>query len=229
MRGPSLQKTTLLSFCLHLTAFLIVILLVRQSNKPFIPSPYIVNLVSSEILTKADNNKTEAFETSEDSVKMTVSKKDITKLSKNKEENVREREMIEEKVSVIAAKKKIEKLVKLRSIIDLKARGNKNTGKTQTASTSHSLSEGKGTMFDAYYSKIHDEIWQQWVYPDTGKKDLEAIISIRILKDGTTIVQRIEKSSGNSLFDRSAIKAITKANPLPQPPYEMEIGVRFHP
>jgi colicin import membrane protein len=227
MRGPSLQKTTLLSFCLHLTAFLIIILIVKQSNKPVIPSPYIVNLVSSEILTKADNNKTEAIKTSEDSVKMTASKKDIKTLSKNKEENVRE--MVEEKVSVIAAKKKIEKLVKLRSIIDLKARGNKNTGKTQTASTSHSLSEGKGTIFDDYYSKITRQIWQQWVYPDTGQKNLEAIISIRIFKDGTTIVQRIEKSSGNSLFDRSAIKALTKANPLPQPPYEMEIGVRFYP
>jgi colicin import membrane protein len=227
MRGPSLQKTTLLSFCLHLTAFLIVILIVRQSNKPVIPSPYIVNLVSSKIFTKADNNKPETLETSEDSVKMTVSKKDITTLSKNKEKNVRE--MVEEKVAVIAAKKKIEKLVKLRSIIDLKARVNKNTDKTQTASTTHNLSEGKGTIFDDYYSKITRQIWQQWVYPDTGKKNLEAIISIRILKDGTTIVQRIEKSSGNSLFDRSAIKAITKANPLPQPPYEMEIGVRFYP
>ena len=68
-----------------------------------------------------------------------------------------------------------------------------------------------------------------WVFPDTGKKDLEAIISIRILKDGTIISQRIEKSSGNPLFDRSAIKALAKASPLSPPPYEMDIGVRFYP
>ena len=53
--------------------------------------------------------------------------------------------------------------------------------------------------------------------------------AIKILKDGTTIVQNIEKSSGNSLFDRSALKALAKASPLPPPPYEMEIGVRFYP
>ncbi|MCX5719973.1 MAG: energy transducer TonB, partial [Nitrospirae bacterium] len=73
------------------------------------------------------------------------------------------------------------------------------------------------------------EIWQQWVFPDTGHKDLETIISIKIRKDGTITAQKIEKSSGNLIFDRSAIKAITKANPLSPPPYEMEIGVRFYP
>ena len=76
---------------------------------------------------------------------------------------------------------------------------------------------------------ITKEIWQQWVYPDTGKKDIEAIISVKILRDGTAIVQKVEKSSGNALFDRSAISALAKASPLPPPPQEMEIGVRFYP
>jgi TonB family protein len=62
-----------------------------------------------------------------------------------------------------------------------------------------------------------------------GRKEIEAIVSVKILKDGTARVQRIEKSSGNALFDRSALKALAKASPLPPPPYEMEIGVRFYP
>jgi TonB family protein len=92
-----------------------------------------------------------------------------------------------------------------------------------------SINTGKGSISDDYYTKIRNQIWQQWVYPDTGKKDLEAIISIRIMKDGTISMQKIEKSSGNPLFDKSAIKALTKANPLSPPPYEMEVGVRFYP
>jgi len=40
---------------------------------------------------------------------------------------------------------------------------------------------------------------------------------------------RIEKPSGNVLFDRSALRAIAKASPVTPPPYEMEIGVRFYP
>ena len=133
--------------------------------------------------------------------------------------------MIEKKISAIAAKKKIEKIVKLRSIISLKASGDKRSSNEKTASASPE----KVHPSEDYYSKITKEIWQQWVFPNTGKKDLEAIISIKILKDGTAIVQKIEKSSGNTLFDRSALKALAKASPLPPPPYEMEIGVRFYP
>jgi colicin import membrane protein len=133
-------------------------------------------------------------------------------------------ELIEEKISVIAAKKRVERIVRLRSVISLKGDvNNKNISETPSINT------GKGSISDDYYTKIRNQIWQQWVYPDTGKKDLEAIISIRIMKDGTISMQKIEKSSGNPLFDKSAIKALTKANPLSPPPYEMEVGVRFYP
>jgi len=39
----------------------------------------------------------------------------------------------------------------------------------------------------------------------------------------------VEKSSGDLFFDRSALKAVTKASPVSPPPYEMEIGIRFFP
>lgn len=220
MREPSLQKTALLSFALHLTAFLIAFLILRQSNHIVMPPPYTVSLISPDVLTGIDKGKD--IDTGQESKEPTAPS-DIPK--KNKKEIAKEKEMIEKKISTIAAKKKIEKMVKLRSIISLKAGGDKRgvTSKTPSAS------QGKSILFDDYYSKITKEIWQQWVYPDIGKKDIEAIVSIKILKDGTAIVQRIEKSSGDALFDKSAIKALAKASPLSPPPYEMEIGVRFYP
>ena len=54
-------------------------------------------------------------------------------------------------------------------------------------------------------------------------------MSVKILRDGTAIVQKVERSSGNALFDRSARRAVERASPLSPPPYEMEIGVRFYP
>jgi TonB family protein len=220
MRGPSLQKTTALSFALHMSAFILAFLVFKQSNSIIIPPPYTVSLVSSDVLTGIDKvENIDAYTPSKESVTLSdIPEKKIKEISKRKER-------VEEKISVIAAKKKVERLVRLRSIISLKASGNKGTGNSQTASAYSK----KGTMHDDYYSKITREIWQQWIFPDTGQKDLETIVSIRILKDGTTTVQKIEKSSGNTLFDRSAIKALAKANPLPPPPYEMEIGVRFYP
>jgi colicin import membrane protein len=87
----------------------------------------------------------------------------------------------------------------------------------------------KGSLFDSYYAKITEEIRADWVYPDMGKKELASIVSVTIRRDGTITVHGIEKSSGDLLFDRSVLKAITKASPVSPPPYEMEIGIRFYP
>ena len=227
MREPSLQKTTALSFVLHITAFLIVFLILKQSDHLIIPSPYTVSLVSTDVLKSIDRGRNmNASRISKKSVSLPdIPRKDV-------KETMKDKEMVEEKITAIAAKKKIERIVRLRSnissIISLKASGDNLRVNTQTTDTS----VGKGTISDDYYAKIRGEIWQQWqpwVFRDNGKNDLEAIISIRILKDGTIISQRIEKSSGNPLFDRSAIKALAKASPLSPPPYEMDIGVRFYP
>jgi len=223
MREPSLQKTTALSFALHISVLLIALLLLRQSNYFVVPSPYVVSLVSPEVLKVKNTESRENLKTPKTlrntSVTEDIPKQDIKKRNKEEEEKA------EEKIAAIEAKKKVERLVKLRSVISLKASDHdrKDISETAPAYT------GEGSLFDEYYTKIRREIWQQWAFPDTGQKDLEAIISIKIMKDGTISIQRIEKSSGNPFFDKSAIKAITKASPLSPPPYEMEIGVKFYP
>jgi TonB family protein len=223
MREPSLQKTTALSLALHISALLIALLLLRQSSQFIMPSPYVVSLVSPEALKGKVTESRQSLETSKP-LRDTSVLKDIPKQEMKKKDK-KEEELAEEKIAAIAAKKKVERLVRLRSVISLKATGNNSKDSSETA-PAH---EGKGSLFDEYYAKIRKEIWQQWVFPDTGQKDLETIISIRIMKDGSISVQKIEKSSGNSFFDRSALKALTKANPLSPPPYEMEIGVKFYP
>jgi colicin import membrane protein len=223
MREPSLQKTTALSLALHISALLIALLLLRQSSQFIMPSPYVVSLVSPEALKGKVTESRQSLETSKP-LRDTSVLKDIPKQEMKKKDK-KEEELAEEKIAAIAAKKKVERLVRLRSVISLKATVNNSKDSSETA-PAH---EGKGSLFDEYYAKIRKEIWQQWVFPDTGQKDLETIISIRIMKDGTISVQKIEKSSGNPFFDRSALKALTKATPLSPPPYEMEIGVKFYP
>jgi len=223
MREPSLQKTTALSFVLHLTAFLIAVIVLKQSDHIVFPSPYTVSLISSDILTGIDKGKNiDAPDMSKESVTQAdIPKKNIKEISKGKE-------MVEEKISAIAAKKKkIDTLAKLHEIISLKASG----GKHSIAAKTTSSTQGKVNTSDDYYSKIMNEIHDQWGWHGEAivQKDIETIVGIKILRDGTVIVQKIEKSSGNPRFDRSAIKALAKASPLPPPPYEIEIGVRFYP
>jgi colicin import membrane protein len=218
MKEPLLQKTTALSLALHISVLLISFLLLRQSSQFLMPSSYTVNLVTPEVLKGVERGKSQiSSETTRDtSVTQDVPKEDVKKKLKE--------ELVEEKISAIEAKKRVERIVRLRSTISLK----KGVNERNISDTS-SINTVKGTISDDYYTKIRNQIWQQWVYPDIGQKDLEAIISIRIMKDGTISMQKIEKSSGNPLFDKSAIKAITKANPLSPPPYEMEVGVKFYP
>jgi TonB family protein len=228
MKEPSLQKITALSLALHISVLFIALLLLRQSNKFMMPSPYVVSLVSPEALKgksmdiRASRGASKPLK--DTSVVETVPKQDTKKQDMKKQDKKKE-EMVEERIAAIAAKKKVEKLVKLRSEISLKASSNSSKDSLDTVSAQ----TGKGSLFDEYYTKIRKEIWQQWVFPDFGQKDFEAIIAIRIMKDGTISIQKIEKSSGNSFFDKSAIKALTKASPVSPPPYEMEIGVRFYP
>ena len=61
---------------------------------------------------------------------------------------------------------------------------------------------------------------------------LEAIVVIKINRQGKIVKKMFEKKSGNVLFDQSVTEAIEKANPLPPLPPDYtqpyhEIGIRF--
>jgi colicin import membrane protein len=239
MRGPSLQKTALLSLGLHLTVFLAAFLIFRQSSHLIMPSPYMVNLVSPDGPQKM--NRREVVEPGqkkqEPAPAAEIPRKNIREITKEKD-IAKDIEMVEKKIAAIATKRKIEaieKTFKQRSVISLKASGDNKSvkpvvSKPGNTSSQAASSVSQGTVFDDYYAKIIKEIRQQWTWnQDLGRKDIEAIVSIKVLKDGTAMVQKIEKSSGNSLFDRSALRALAKASPLSPPPYEIELGVRFYP
>ncbi len=89
-------------------------------------------------------------------------------------------------------------------------------------------SHASSAASESYYALVTQKIWSEWIPPDYEATGLEAVISIKIARDGKVVSQKIERTSGNMLFDRSASKAISKASPLPPPPAEMEIGVRFY-
>ena len=84
------------------------------------------------------------------------------------------------------------------------------------------------TDTESYSALVFEMIQREWIYPDFDIADLESIISFKITKEGKISSQKLIKSSGNTIFDRSAMKAVLKASPLPPPPVEQEVEVRFH-
>lgn len=223
MRGPSLQATTVLSAALHLTFLVIAALILRQSRSVIMPSPYEVSLVGP-ISSPLGAATEEMPYRDEPDIRISES---IRQTEKPLKETKTDMKRLEDRVSEIASKKKVERMVRLRSIVSIKS--NDSSGSQKTAAQVKGSGQSQGTLFDSYYGKITSQIRQEWVYPDTGEKNLEAVITVTIARDGTLSVQGIEKSSGNALFDRSALRALAKASPVAQPPYEMEIGMRFYP
>ncbi|MBI4686277.1 MAG: cell envelope integrity protein TolA [Nitrospirae bacterium] len=128
-----------------------------------------------------------------------------------------------ERLRAIEKLKKIKKFSETAQKLDVVEK--KRVGSYQGSGIAGSKVSGS---FDSYYSAVTQKIWQEWIYPDFKVSELEVVISIKIGKDGKILSAKIEKPSGNRLFDRSALKAVSKASPLPPPPEEMEIGVRFY-
>jgi colicin import membrane protein len=226
MNQPSLQRLTVLSVVFHLTFFFAAFLVIKQSSRFMMPSPYVVNLVGPDVRTEGRGDTQEAAQARSEPQPRPVTKGKKTEKNVEHPEAVSkaEEKRVSERIAALKAKKDVERIATLRNVISLKG-----SGDGKPVSPKGVSGKGGGSAADNYYSKITRDIWQNWVFPDTADKNLEAIIAIKILKDGSLHVTRIEKSSGNGLFDRSALRAIAKASPVTPPPYEMEIGVRFYP
>ncbi len=76
-------------------------------------------------------------------------------------------------------------------------------------------------LIDIYKTEISYHIEKNWVFNEQlaeGRKDLAAILVIKIMPDGEIRDIWFEKKSGNDYFDDSAYKAVKKSSPLPPLP-----------
>ena len=87
--------------------------------------------------------------------------------------------------------------------------------------------------FGRYYMAVFNKIQSAWVLPHYYEQEqLMATVEITIRADGRIVNTQFEKKSGDAEFDRSVMRAIQKANPLPPlPPGIKEplltLGIRF--
>ncbi|WP_420266555.1 TonB family protein [Candidatus Magnetominusculus dajiuhuensis] len=134
---------------------------------------------------------------------------------------------VEDRISMLKSKKRLEQHAMLRSMVDLSKKdvkmGQSPTGATQSTSPSF------GDAVNNEYSDIVGaHVRKRWAYPESAKKSLEAVVVFTIKQDGRIEGMKLEKSSGNSFFDRSALSAVNKSVPMPQPPLDAyEVGIRF--
>lgn len=110
-------------------------------------------------------------------------------------------------------------------------------GKGSAAASAAGSPDGEqvATALRVYYIALQHAIRKHWNLPDYLKKqDLEAVVVVVLRRDGRVLDLKIEKKSGQPLFDDSAVRAIRKAEPLPPFPeiysrQQMEFEISLRP
>jgi colicin import membrane protein len=63
----------------------------------------------------------------------------------------------------------------------------------------------------AYAYQIKKEIVQRWSRPPSARNGMQSILRVILIPTGEVIDVKVEESSGNDAFDRSAVQAVRKA------------------
>lgn len=63
----------------------------------------------------------------------------------------------------------------------------------------------------AYVAQIQREIIQNWSRPPSARNGMEAVLRVRLFPTGELMDVKVDSSSGNAAFDRSAMLAVQKA------------------
>ena len=110
-----------------------------------------------------------------------------------------------------------------------------NSAAASTSAGSGEQATAGDPRFNDYQRTIWSRIKSQWAFPASivPKGGLEAVVSVRIMRNGSLLEIGLEKKSGNAYFDNSVLRAVRKANPLPPLPAwygenSMEASIRFH-
>ncbi|MBI4772913.1 MAG: cell envelope integrity protein TolA [Deltaproteobacteria bacterium] len=91
-----------------------------------------------------------------------------------------------------------------------------------------------GLRLQIYKTNIWNKVRSNWSYPDimSGGFGPEALVMVKVQRDGSIVGFRLVKPSGDQLFDQSVLRAVQHSNPFPPFPdgyvksYE-EIELRF--
>lgn len=212
-----------LSIFLHSLLVLFVLLFSTYKDTKKEIKPYFVSIIeSSESIISSQDIRAEHPKGVTTMPEKRGQKKD-SKVPIKPKSSRGDDDLLKERMAALEVKKRIEEIASLKKkLVEI----NKESVIKGQGSN---ISQESGMKNNDYYSMVMNKIRDNWVYPESIDKDLLTIVIIKIAKDGSISINRIEKRSGNVLFDRSVLMAINRSSPLPPPKEEIEIGIRFMP
>jgi TonB family protein len=72
--------------------------------------------------------------------------------------------------------------------------------------------------FQWYLTAVQRKVYEQWTQPAGGTQGQKAVIVFEIARNGEVSRARVEKPSGDAIYDLAALRAVTGASPLPPLP-----------
>lgn len=233
MNQPFFSRALGFSLALHISIVVIAFLVASFSPARKIAPNYVVTLVAPP----GDAGTTASVSAAPEAAPAPAETKPETKTKpepvpqkksepapvapkRTKQEKLADEQLLSDRVAALKAKKRIEEMVAQRRTAEV--------SKSKATGTGPAAKGGKPGGGD-YVSLVTTKIHRNWIYPESSPQNLEMIVLLRVRKDGSASVERVIKGSGNPLFDRSVQRAISKSNPFPPPPQEMEIQATFSP
>lgn len=241
MTAPSIQRAAALSFFFHAGLFILLVMLSQKTIHP-LPEIYSVELVPMESVTPysppAAEDSAPEPSTAEPGASAPASQpapsasykdaaRQIDSLRKQKDSASTTRDSIE----TLRQQRQHQQDVQGR--LEELARRKRLEALRSSSETSHAATESeRANELDKYLVQIRAMVLKNWVFPDIKNvSNYRAVVSVIISDAGAVEITKFEEPSGNALFDRSAVKAITKTRSVPPPPFgeAIEIGIRFQP
>ena len=71
-------------------------------------------------------------------------------------------------------------------------------------------------LASSYIAHIARTIENNWSRPPSARRDMEAELVIQLVPTGEVVSVRVDKTSGNAAFDRSAETAVKRAARFPE-------------
>ena len=78
--------------------------------------------------------------------------------------------------------------------------------------------EDPNFTYGYYLDRIVSMISENWTRPNVGSDAKDAVLYFRIKRDGTLELLNLKRTSGNEIFDRTALAAVRATEPLPPLP-----------
>lgn len=211
-----LYNSIVLSLLLHSLTFLLLVITFKNSLTESRSLTYITIIEERTTVSSAESENSPNKNNESLREKQHLARKIPERTFHSSKEDSK---ILEERIMALQAKKRIIESAKI-SISK-----SENT-QSEIIGKAGNISDGTSKTYLALISGL---IREKWNIPETVPKNLEAIVTVKILNNGQTIVEGFEKKSGNTLFDTSVIRAINNATPLPAPGKEIVVGLRFKP